>query len=65
MLHGFPPTRSIRVLRALRELDVEFAFINARSHRSVDDIEDVLARLKAHGAALVGELDLRGHVSAL
>jgi glutathione S-transferase len=27
-LYGFPPTRSIRVLWTLRELDVEFEFIN-------------------------------------
>jgi len=27
-LYGFPPTRSIRVLWTLRELDVEFEFVN-------------------------------------
>lgn len=27
-VYGFPPTRSIRVLWTLRELDVEFEFIN-------------------------------------
>ena len=27
-LYGFPPTRSIRVLWTLRELDVAFEFIN-------------------------------------
>src|SRR5688500_1309698 len=27
-LYGFPPTRSIRVLWTLRELDVDFEFVN-------------------------------------
>lgn len=32
-LYGFPPTRSARVLWALRELDVEFEFINVDQTR--------------------------------
>jgi glutathione S-transferase len=37
-LYGFPPTRSIRVLWTLRELDVEFEFVN------VDPIKGELRR---------------------
>ncbi|MHB8420548.1 MAG: thioredoxin domain-containing protein [Myxococcales bacterium] len=29
-LYGFPPTRSLRVLWVLQELDIEFEFINVQ-----------------------------------
>ena len=42
-LYGFPPTRSIRVLWTLRELDVEFEFVKVDptkgEHRRSDENE--------------------------
>src|SRR5438067_12801493 len=42
-LYGFPPTRSIRVLWTLRELDVEFEFVNVDPSKGEARRPEVLA----------------------